>query len=122
MRLRFKAAEGPFLTLLLLVLPSQEEKANMHTKFFIQLYVTIALDEVSYKEFKRGRTWEMENERNRKLFPIEEGSSRGLALPWIKEASASTSICPRSVQEWSADFNCRDNQDSHSIKSDSQNK
>ena len=54
MHLSFKAAEELFLTLLLLVLPSQGEKTNMHTKFFVQLYVNIALDEVSYKEFKRG--------------------------------------------------------------------
>lgn len=53
----------------------------MHAKSFVQLYVNIAPGEVSYKEFKRGRTWEMENERNRELSPIEEVSSRGLALP-----------------------------------------
>lgn len=99
MHLSFKAAEGLFLTLLLLVLPSQGEKANMHTKFFLQLYVNIALDEVNYKEFKRGQTWEMETERNRKLSPIEEGSSRGLAPPWIKEASASTSIYPKARRD-----------------------
>lgn len=50
----FKVAEGLLLTLLLLLLPSQGEKTNLHSKFFVQLSVTIALDEVSSVEFKRG--------------------------------------------------------------------
>lgn len=77
----FKVAEGLLLTLLLLLLPSQRQKTNLHSKFFIQLSVTIALDKVSSVEFKRGWTWEMETERGRKLFPVEEGSSRGSAPP-----------------------------------------
>jgi len=66
--------------------------------------------------------------RNRKLFCNDEGSPREVAPPRIKEALkanvplARTSIYSRSGQERSAEFNCRDNQGSHSIKSDSQNK
>lgn len=77
----FKVAERLLLTLLLLLLPSQGEKTNLHSQFFVQLSVAIALDEVSSVEFKRGWTWEMETERGRKLFPVEEGSSRGSAPP-----------------------------------------
>lgn len=50
----------------------------------------------------------METERGRKLFHVEESSSRDQHL-LAKEASASMSISQSSGQERSAELDCRDN-------------